>query len=393
LVSQVRSWLRQSESSRDDRWIAALLALVALALFAPATAGTTIDQDMPPIVTYTIDGIPGTSGWYRGSKDGDHVVLRWSVRDPGALFILTMGCDTTVINGPSPGTARTCTAWSEDGTTSVTTRAIKIDANPPAGVSASISRAPDWHGWHNHPVTVTWSGQDAMSGIASCTSVTYSGPESAQATLKGGCTDVAGNDSLSTVVLKYDQTPPKLTRIVVRTGARLVALRWKASSDTQFLLTRSPGRGGERFSVVYQGVRRRFSDHAVTSGVSYRYTLRALDAAGNSVVKSLSATPRPALYAPPLNARLRSRRSLLFAWVPVPRTSYYNVQLWRGGEKVLSTWPSFARFRLSSPWVFGGRLRALRTGRYTWYVWPGRGPKSRGVYGPLLGSSTFVVTR
>ncbi len=371
----------------------ALFALVSLALFAPATAGTTIDQDTPPIVTYAIDGIRGTSGWYRGSKDGDHVVLRWTVRDPEALFILTMGCETTVINGPSPGTARTCTASSDNGTTSVTTGAIKIDANPPAGVSASASRAPDRNGWYNHPVAVTWSGRDAMSGIASCTSVTYSGPESARATLNGGCTDVAGNSSLSTVVLKYDETPPKLKRIVVRTGSRLVGLRWKASSDAHFLLTRSPGKGGKRSSAVYEGVRPRFTDRAVRNGVRYRYTLRALDAAGNSVVKRLSAMPRPALYAPPLNARLRSRHSLLFAWLPVPGTSYYNIQLWRGGEKVFSTWPSSARLRLSSPWAFGGRLRALRAGRYTWYVWPGRGPRSRGVYGSLLGSSTFVVTR
>jgi hypothetical protein len=72
---------------------------------------------------------------------------------------------------------------------------IKIDADPPTGVSAAAGRTPDHNGWYNHTVGVTWSGSDATSGIASCTSISYSGPDSGTATANGTCTDQAGNSS------------------------------------------------------------------------------------------------------------------------------------------------------------------------------------------------------
>jgi len=48
-----------------------LLALLAVAL--PGSA-----QATDPI-TYTIDGTPGTNGWYRGSTLGNFVRVRWSI--------------------------------------------------------------------------------------------------------------------------------------------------------------------------------------------------------------------------------------------------------------------------------------------------------------------------
>lgn len=40
---------------------------------------------------------------------------------------------------------------------------------------------------------------------------------------------------------------------------------------------------------------------------------------------------------------------------------------------------------------FRGETHRLEAGGYTWYVWPGRGPRRLGRYGPLIGKSTFVV--
>jgi len=69
-------------------------------------------------------------------------------------------------------------------------------------------------------------------------------------------------------------------------------------------------------------------------------------------------------------------------WRAVPKASYYNVQLWHRGRKVLTTWPSGPSFRLPH----------LERGTYIWLVWPGRGLRSQHRYGPLIGKSTFVVT-
>jgi hypothetical protein len=394
LASRPRSWLRHGAQWRSAPWPVIVVASSSFALFAAPNAGPAVNHDPPPIIEYTISGIRGTSGWYRGSGGGNYVVLRWTVHDPGALVIVTSGCDEETIDGPHLGSTRTCMAWSDNGMTSVTTNPIKIDADPPTAVVGNASRPLDQDGWYNHPVTVTWSGHDATSGIASCTSLTYRGPDRARKTLTGSCIDAAGNRSgLSRFVLNYDATPPHLGDIVVRRSDRLVSLRWSGSRDAHFLITRSPGKGGVPVSVVYRGARRSFSDRTVKSGVKYHYTLRATDRAGNTAAKTVRATARPPLFAPAPDAGLRSPRSILFAWEAVPETSYYNLQLWIEGAKVLSAWPSFARYRLVGPWVYAGVSRYLRAGRYTWYVWPGRGPRSLGAYRPLLGSSTFVVIR
>lgn len=316
MAERPRFWLRRGASAGRVSVLAAVLALSGFSLLAPAGAAPAVNDDQSPIIGYTVSGITGTNGWYRGSKDGDFVVLRWTVRDDAAFVVFTSGCAQQTINGPNSGTTRTCTAWSDNGMASVTTKPIKIDADPPY-----------------------------LGGIA------------------------------------------------VSTSRRIVRLRWSASPDAHLLITRSPGRGSARSSVIYRGTSQGFSDRTVKGGVEYRYRLVAVDQAGNSVVQTVRAVPPSPLLTPRLGVRLRSPEAIQFAWEAVPRAAYYNLQLWLGGEKVLTAWPSAARFRLVTPWDYGGARRDLRPGRYTWYVWPGRGARSLGAYRPLLGSSTFLVTR
>nr|MBA3331185.1 hypothetical protein [Actinomycetota bacterium] len=76
---------------------------------------------------------------------------------------------------------------------------------------------------------------------------------------------------------------------------------------------------------------------------------------------------------------------------PSRGAAYYNVQLFRGSQKVLSAWPKQPRLALGSKWTFAGRKMLLRPGTYRWYVWPGVGARSQARYGPMLGQSTFVV--
>lgn len=209
------------------------------------------------------------------------------------------------------------------------------------------------------------------------------------------CTAVShsGIASVTTELIKIDADPPRLGAIVVSSSTGVVRLRWKAPCDAHFLLRRSPGRGGAPSSVVYRGTRHGFADRMVKSDITYRYELRAIDQAGNAAAKTVSATARPPLFAPARGLQLRSPRSILFGWEAVPQASYYNLQLWLDGDEILSVWPSLARFRLLTPWEYRGERRYLRAGSYTWYVWPGRGPRGLRKYQSLLGSSTFVVTR
>ena len=178
----------------------AAVGLASFLLFAAPAAAS------PPTISYSVEGIAGTNGWYRGSIYGDNVVLHWSV-----VGATSPTCPPVVIPGPTTGTTETCTASNgPDQWTLKTT--VKIDNTPPT-VTASLSRKPDFHGWYNHPVTIRSSGTDTTSGLAGCSSVTYKGPENAAATVNGGCTDVAGNSAVHGVRLAYDATPPVLSDV------------------------------------------------------------------------------------------------------------------------------------------------------------------------------------
>jgi hypothetical protein len=154
-------------------------------------------------------------------------------------------------------------------------------------------------------------------------------------------------------------------------------------------LTRSSAGSPKR--VVYSGRREQFTDRSVRNGVRYVYELRSFDSSGNgSAGVRFAATPKALLlFSPEPNARVTSPP--LLRWAAVPGATYYNLQLYRGSKKVLSAWPSSNRLRLRAGWKFARRPVRLTPGVYHWFVWPGRGLRTRPNYGPLLGRNSFVV--
>src|SRR5436853_2251867 len=128
-----------------------VLAAVGFACLAFGLSGAS--GAVEPI-TYTIDGIQGTNGWYRGNQFGNFVVVHWTINVP---VIDSKNCGPTQVPGPSKGATATCQIQLSDGTwISVTTRPLKVDADPPAGVAAVLSRGADFNGWFNHPLAVSW---------------------------------------------------------------------------------------------------------------------------------------------------------------------------------------------------------------------------------------------
>jgi len=93
---------------------------------------------------------------------------------------------------------------------SVDSRGFDVDKTAPTNVSGTPDRAANANGWYKSAVTVSFDGQDALSGIANCPSATYNGPDDGAASVGGSCTDLAGNRANGSFGLKYDATAPTL---------------------------------------------------------------------------------------------------------------------------------------------------------------------------------------
>jgi hypothetical protein len=365
------------------RLSAAVSVGVALFLVLATTASAS-----GPTITYTITGIAGSNGWYRGSTNGDNVILHWSV-SPDAT---STNCLAAVpVPGDTTGTTQTCWAMGPGGTTTAVTGEIKIDATPPT-VTASFSRGPDYDGWYNHPVTISWQGTDPTSGIASCSSTNYQGPANAVATVGGGCTDMAGNTTDSTAALAYDATPPVLSKVTERSSPTADVLRWTSSSPADRIVVQRTLRGSKGETTVFDGSAGKFSDETIDDGAEYLYSVQSFDQAGNaSTVVSIAGLPKVLTLRKLPFAPLVAENPIL-RWPRVRRASYYNVQLFRGSKRIYSAWPTSNQAGLARTWRWSGHRFRLTPGRYHWYVWAGFGPRASASYKPV-GSARFVVPR
>jgi hypothetical protein len=232
-------------------------------------------------------------------------------------------------------------------------------------------------------VAIGWSGADPTSGIASCTTLTYAGPDGAAVAPAGTCRDVAGNVSAAVPLpLAYDATPPALTALGATVAHRTATLRWTAGPDAQQVtVVRAPGDAGAPARTVTDGAGsvHEVVDGPLPAGRRYTWTVTVRDVAGNATSASVQATTSAA----EATTKSTGRRPTL-RWRPRSGAKYYNLQLFRNGRKILSAWPSAAHYTLRSSWRFGGRRHRLVAGRYRWFVWPGYGPRSQRRYGSLL---------
>jgi hypothetical protein len=328
---------------------------------------------------------PCAGGWYTTPI----LELSWDWTAGGT----PSNCNESSYQSDSVATVSCTVSWT-DGFTGTQSYTVHVETSSPAATAAP-SRLPDVNGWYTAPVSFGFSGS-SFSGIASCTSATYAGPNIRSATVAGTCTDNAGKTvAVTSAPFAYDVTAPTLTA-AADPGDQNVALSWQAGGDVAAIasiqVTRSGGTKAAGADTVYTGSGTGFTDKHLKNGVRYTYTITARDLAGNASVTTISTTPAARLLGPALNAHLTTPPML--SWTAAPSATYYNVQLFRGtGRKVLSLWPAQASVQLRQTWRFEGHRYRLKPGKYRWYVWPGVGRRKAGRYGHMIGSGTFVVMR
>jgi hypothetical protein len=336
----------------------------------------------PPSVSATPARDPDANGWY------NHPVSVSFGGSDGASGIDS--CSSGGYSGPdTAGTTVSGSCSDKAGNSAGASFSLQYDATAPT-VKVALSRPPDANGWYNHTVAATATGSDSGAGLDSCTAGSYSGPTSDSASLTGTCKDKAGNSAGDAVTFKYDATPPTVSRVTAAAGNGTVTLHWTISADSSVTLTRIPAKKGSAEKMVYKGTGLTFTDTKLTNGLRYHYSLSVVDEAGNTAKAAANATPL-ALARAGQGRALKVPPNL--TWSKVAGASYYNVQLFHDGKKILSTWPLKTSLKLPKKWTYAGKHHALVPGRYRWYVWPGFGPRSASKYGKLLGGSVFVIRR
>jgi hypothetical protein len=192
---------------------------------------------------------------------------------------------------------------------------------------------------------------------------------------------------------RVDTTPPapvKIEKANVSYGK--LALVWTLAPGTDHVVVLRSTRAKQVAGTqVYRGAGTRYFESKFVNARYHAYRIRSYDKAGNvSAAVEIRVPASALLLAPSDKARLH--KAPTFRWWTVKKARYYNFQLWRNGEKILSAWPTAAKFKLTRTWKYSGRSYKLKPGRYVWFVWPGFGAVSKGIYGQPVGDASFSVS-
>jgi large repetitive protein len=240
-------------------------------------------------------------------------------------------------------------------------------------------------------------------GFVPCSSPqSYSGLNDGGHTFRVRATDLAGNvepapPAYSWQVMSLlppDRTPPgKVRKLKVKVRYGSLTLSWLPPADADLdhvLVRRARSAKGGTQTTVYDGLGRTYVDRRFENGSFFIYRVRSYDGHGNASGTAAAPVSAAALLRAPRNGGV-VRAPAKLRWAAVPRATYYNVQLYRGSQKLLSTWPAKPILALPQRWAYQGRSFRLGRGHYRWYVWPGLGARAKAAYGHLLGTATFTV--
>ena len=240
----------------------------------PEPTPTPVPDTTPPEISYTISGTEGSNGWYVSN-----VSVEWTVTDPESEVTIDEGCEDTTIDSDTGGVTLICTASSAGGTSSQSVT-IKRDATAPT-ITGSRSPDPNANGWNNTDVTVSFTCDDNLSGVASCSGPVTLSDEGAGQSVTGTAVDNAGNSATATVSgINIDKTAPTITITTPADGAtytlnQSVAASYSCSDSLSGVAScTGPVPNGSNIDTSTVG--------------SKTFTVNATDNAGNTATKTHS---------------------------------------------------------------------------------------------------------
>lgn len=227
-----------------------------------------------PIVTPIISGTQGTNGWYTST-----VSLTWNITTTAAITSKT-GCTPQTIAADTSSTGLTfnCAVTNAAGT-ATTSVVIKKDASAPT-TRATATPGPNILGWRKSVVTVSFTGTDVQSGIASCSS-SITLREGRNQSAAGQCRSGAGLTSNATASgINIDLTAPTVT---ITTPANGAAYARNSTLVAKFSCSDALSGLVGCLGTVANGTKVSTS----TAGLK-TFVVSGLDVAGNSTTKTVS---------------------------------------------------------------------------------------------------------
>ena len=276
-----------------------------------------------------------------------------------------------------------------------------INADTPEGISAQshyaaqfLSEAQAVDAVDPHPRVSSDSPDFFTVGVHLVTFAAIDA--SGNGVTKGATLDVRPMPAAGTPPLPTPapHAPPKdVTALKAEAGDSRVRLSWQIPDGVDHVVVTHQLSAGGDVQVVYTGSGKSFTDRGLVNGLEYRFVVTAVDKEGNtSAGAAVVALPKATLLRSPKDgAKLAKPPKLV--WVRNSEASYYNVQLFRGSVKILSTWPTNTTLILTRSWKYQGHTYKLTRGIYRWYVWPGFGARANVDYGEMLGFSSFQIVR
>ena len=146
-----------------------------------------VSDPTPPVVTPIVSGTLGTNGWYTSN-----IAIGWAVSDAES-DLTSPPCAPGSVTADTAGVSFSCSATSAGGTTNASTGSLKRDATNP---TVTFTGNTGTYGIAD-TVAITCTASDNLSGLASSTCPSASGPaysfSAGTHTLTGTATDKAGN--------------------------------------------------------------------------------------------------------------------------------------------------------------------------------------------------------
>jgi hypothetical protein len=202
------SAMRTVSTEGKNQSVTATFADVAGNTVTTNVDGINIDTTAPALQFGLPSPPPNAAGWNKND-----VQFGFTTSDNLSGVQSTSIAGPLVLGGEGANISGTVVVFdAADNSASFSSPAVKIDRTPP-GASGVASPAPGPTGWNTTDVTVTFSGSDNGSGIASCSAPVVLSSNGANQSASGDCTDKAGNVSQRATVsgINIDKTPARIS--------------------------------------------------------------------------------------------------------------------------------------------------------------------------------------